>query len=74
MFVYIPSLICIPYSISYKCLWYNHYYGYDKHGKFDKMPPKVAILSLVATISGRADTSMAESLDTDSQVVIRGQL
>jgi len=48
--------------------------SHNKHGKFDKMPPKVAILSLAAIISGRADTSIAESLDTDSQPIIRGQL
>jgi len=48
--------------------------SYNKHGKFDKMPPKAVILLLVATISGQGDTSIAESLDTDSQVVIRGQL
>jgi len=38
------------------------------------MPPKAVILSSVATISGQGDTSMAESSDADSQVVIRGQL
>jgi len=38
------------------------------------MPPKVAQLSSVVMILGRGDTSMVESLDTDSQVVIRGQL
>jgi len=38
------------------------------------MPPKVVILSSAATISGRGDTSMAKSLDADSQVVTRGQL
>jgi len=48
--------------------------SYNKHGKFDKMPPKAAILSLAATISGRGDTSMAESSDADSQVVTKGQL
>jgi len=37
------------------------------------MPPKVAVLSL-AIISRRGDTSMAESLDINLQVVIRGQL
>jgi len=36
------------------------------------MLPKVAILLLAAMISGRGNTSMAESLDIDSQVVIRG--
>jgi len=36
------------------------------------MPPKAVILSSAATISGRGDTSIAESSDTDLQVVIRG--
>jgi len=36
------------------------------------MPPKAATLSLAATISGRANTSIAESLDADSQLIIRG--
>jgi len=39
--------------------------SYNKHGKFNKMPPKAVQLSLVATISGRGDTSMAESLDVN---------
>jgi len=39
--------------------------SYNKHRKFDKMPPKAAILSLAAIISGQGDTSMAESLDID---------
>jgi len=38
------------------------------------MPPKVEVLSLAATISGRGDTSIAESLNTNLQVVIKGQL
>jgi len=38
------------------------------------MPPKAAQLSSVITISGHRDTSMAKSSDTNSQVVIRGQL
>jgi len=38
------------------------------------MPPKVVILSLVATISGQGNTSMAESSDANSQVVTRDQL
>jgi len=38
------------------------------------MPPKVVILSSAATISGRGDTSIAESLDTDLQPIIKGQL
>jgi len=48
--------------------------SYDKYGKFDKMLPKIAISSSAATISRRGDTSIAESLDADSQVVTRGQL
>jgi len=39
--------------------------SYNKHGKFDKMPPKVAQLLLVATTSGQGDTNIAESLDVD---------
>jgi len=39
--------------------------GHNKHGKFDKMPPKAAILSLAAIISRQGDTSIAKSLDTD---------
>jgi len=46
--------------------------SYNKHKKIDKMPPKAAILLLVVIISGRADTSMAESLDVDSQPITRG--
>jgi len=38
------------------------------------MPPKAAQSSLAATISGHRDTSIAESLDADLQVVTRGQL
>jgi len=38
------------------------------------MPPKAVISLLTAIISGRGDTSIAKSLDTDSQVVTRGQL
>jgi len=38
------------------------------------MLPKVVISSLVATISGQGNTSIAKSLDTDLQVVTRGQL
>jgi len=38
------------------------------------MPPKVVQLLLVATTLGQGDTSIVESLDIDSQVVIRGQL
>jgi len=33
---------------------------------------KVAISSSAATTSGRGDTSIAKSLDADSQVVTRG--
>jgi len=40
--------------------------SYNKHGKFDKMLPKAVILSSAATISGRGDTSIAESSDADS--------
>jgi len=46
--------------------------GYNKHEKFDKMPLKVAVLSLAATILGWGDTSIVESLDANSQVVTRG--
>jgi len=46
--------------------------SYNKHGKIDKMLPKAATLSLAVTISGWADTSIAESSDTDSQLIIRG--
>jgi len=38
------------------------------------MLPKVTQLLLAATISGRGDTSIVESLDTNSQVVTKGQL
>jgi len=38
------------------------------------MLSKVVVLSSVAIISGKGDTSMVESLDVDLQVVIRGQL
>jgi len=46
--------------------------GYNKHGKFNKMLPKAAILSSAATISGQGDTSIAKSLDADSQLIIKG--
>jgi len=36
------------------------------------MPPKVAVSLLAATISGQKDTSIVESLDINSQVVIKG--
>jgi len=35
---------------------------------------KAAILLSVAIISGWGDTSIAKSLDTDLQMIIRGQL
>jgi len=38
------------------------------------MPLKAAQLSSAATTLGWGDTSMAESLDINSQVVTRGQL
>jgi len=48
--------------------------SHNKHEKIDKMPPKAVILSSAATISGWADTNIAESLNTDSQLITRGQL
>jgi len=39
--------------------------SYNKHGKFDKMLPKAAILSSAVMISGWGDTSIAESSDAD---------
>jgi len=48
--------------------------SYNKHGKFDKMLPKVVISLLAAIISRQGDTSIAESLDTNSQLITRGQL
>jgi len=38
------------------------------------MPPKAAISSLVATISRQSNTSIAKSLDTDLQLITKGQL
>jgi len=38
------------------------------------MLPKAVTLLLVAIISGWGDTSIAESLDVNSQLIIRGQL
>jgi len=38
------------------------------------MPLKVVILLLAATISRQSNTSIAESLDTDSQPIIKRQL
>jgi len=40
--------------------------SYNKHGKFNKMPLKAAILLLAAIISGQGNTSIAESLDINS--------
>jgi len=37
--------------------------SYNKHGKFNKMPFKVAILLLAAMIFRRGDTSIAKSLN-----------
>jgi len=36
------------------------------------MPPKVVILLLAVTISRQSDTSIAKSLDTNSQLITRG--
>jgi len=38
------------------------------------MPPKAATSSSAATISKRGNTSIAKSLDANSQVVTKGQL
>jgi len=38
------------------------------------MPPKAATSSLAATTSRQGDTSIAKSLDADSQLITRGQL
>jgi len=46
--------------------------NYNKHGKFNKMPPKAVILLLAVTISGQGDTSIAESLDIDLQLITKG--
>jgi len=40
--------------------------SYNKYKKFNKMPPKVATLSLAVIISRQSNTSMAKSSDTDS--------
>jgi len=48
--------------------------NYNKHRKFNKILPKAVISSLAATISGQANTSIAKSLDIDSQLITRGQL
>jgi len=47
--------------------------SYNKHNKVNKIPPKTAVLSSAATISW-GDTSIAESLDVDLILIIRGQL
>jgi len=39
--------------------------GYNKHGKFDKMLLKIAILLSAAIISRQGDTSIVKSLDAD---------
>jgi len=39
--------------------------NYNKHGKFNKMPPKAAQLSSVVIILGWGNTSIVESLDVD---------
>jgi len=38
----------------------------------NKMLPKTAVTLLATIISKKGDTSIAESLDTDLQVVIKG--
>jgi len=38
------------------------------------MPPKAVILLSAVIISRQADTSIAKSLNTDLQLIIRGQL
>jgi len=48
--------------------------SYNKYRMFDKMPPKVTQLLSAAMTLGWGDTSMVESSDVDSQVVMRGQL
>jgi len=48
--------------------------SYNKYGKFNKMPLKIVILSLAATTSRWGDTSIAKSLDANSQPIIKGQL
>jgi len=45
-----------------------------KYKEFNKMLPKAAVLLSVATISGQGDTSIAESLDINLQVVTKRQL
>jgi len=46
--------------------------SYNKHRKFNKMLPKAVILLLTAIISGQGNISIAKSLNTDSQPIIRG--
>ena len=48
--------------------------SYNKHNKFNKILLKVVVLSSAAIISRWDDTNIIESLDIDSQVVIKGQL
>ena len=48
--------------------------SYNKHGKFDKILLKIVILLSAAITSGQSNTSIAESLDTNSQPITRGQL
>jgi len=55
-------------SVTYLLLSHN------KYRKIDKMPLKAVILLSVATISRQGDTSIAESLDANSQPITRGQL
>jgi len=38
------------------------------------MPPKAVILSSAVIISRQGNTSIAKSLDTNSQLITRGQL
>jgi len=40
--------------------------NYNKHDKFNMMPPKVVVLLSAAIISGRNDTSIMEDLNTNS--------
>jgi len=46
--------------------------NYNKHEKFDKMLPKAVTLLSAAIISKRDNTSIAESLDANSQLITRG--
>ena len=48
--------------------------NYNKHRKFNKILPKAVTLSSAAIISRRGDTRIAESLNADSQIVIKDQL